>query len=474
MPVICPNLFLFNLSLRSGEFLDSWKFSYITPVYKSGPKQNIENYRPIAKLQLIPKIFESIVKRKIYEAVKNHISIYQHGFVQGRSTSTNLTLFVNFCLRNMENKCQTDVIFTDFSKAFDRVSHRILLKKLSFFGFHSFLLKWLSSYLCDRSQFVKIGSTLSFKIYNHSGVPQGSHLGPLLFLIFVNDLPTIINFSKCLMFADDVKIFMSIKSVADSLNFQKDIEKLKDWCSTNSLSLNLNKCSVMSFSRSTMPILFNYMMGGVRLQRVVTQKDLGVIFDLHLSFSVHIDYIISRANAMSGFLFRNSHEFRDPYTLKTLFVALVRPILEYCCVVWSPLFKKDYNRIEKIQKRFTKFALRKLNWSCSMPSYDSRCLLIGLKPLSSRITYYSVIFARDVLTNHIECPPLLALFGINAPSRALRPRSNFFLHISRHATNYGQNEPITNACVKFNQYANVFDFNQSRNSFKSLIMLMII
>ena len=312
---------IFNLSLQTGVFLDSWKSSFITPIHKSGSKQSIENYRPIAKLQLIPKVFESLVKTKMYDAVKAYISPFQHGFVTGKSTATNLTLLTNFCINTIEKRSQVDVIYTDFSKAFDRVSHKLLLSKLRSLGFHSQIFDWIKSYLENRVQSVKIGQTKSEIISNYSGVPQGSHLGPLLFILFVNDLPSFVLDSQCLSFADDFKIYRAINSFSDCLQLQNDLTSLSKWCLLNDLDLNINKCCVLTFTRTFSPIFFDYFISDNVLQRVFNHKDLGVIFDSKLDFRMHVDYIVSRGNSMLGFLFRNSKEFKCHYTIKSLFVS---------------------------------------------------------------------------------------------------------------------------------------------------------
>lgn len=269
-----PLSILFNISLQSGLFLNEWKVSFLTPIFKAGSKQDISNYRPICKISTIPKLFEKLISDKIFFVVREHISVYQHGFIKGRSTSTNLTIFVNYVLSNFEKNSQTDTIFTDFAKAFDRVSHKLLLHKLGCLGFHSNLLKWIESYLTDRVQIVKIESSFSDYIHVPSGVPQGSHIGPLLFLLFINDISEIFTNSQCLLYADDLKLYRKIDTCQDCILLQDDFSRLSEWCELNSLHLNVSKCQVLSCSRKKDIIHFRYGLQDETLQRVIQKKDL--------------------------------------------------------------------------------------------------------------------------------------------------------------------------------------------------------
>ena len=228
---------IFLESLNSSLFLDRWKFSTITPIFKSGHKHEIDNYRGITKLMVVPKLFEAI-KTKIYEKIRNSISPYQHGFVAGRSTSTNLVLFINYLINSIEKGSQIDVVYTDFSKAFDRVIISHLIQKLAALGFHSTLLLWIGSYLSNRFQVVQIGKFTSYRFKSSSGVPQGSHLGPVLYILMINDLPLLFKPGQLLMYADDVKLYRVIKSTVDSVRLQSDINVFIDWCSLNGFSLN--------------------------------------------------------------------------------------------------------------------------------------------------------------------------------------------------------------------------------------------
>lgn len=253
---------LFNKSLAEGIFPDRWKSSYIQPIFKSGKRACIENYRGIAILPTLGKFFESLVHPHLYNLLSPTITPAQHGFISKRSCVTNLTQFVNITTKEIASGGQMDVLFTDFRKAFDRVDQTILIDKIVILGVCQPLAKWLWSYLHNRKMYVKIGSSSSSSFYTKSGVPQGSHLGPLLFLIFINDLATVIRIAYILLYADDAKLLMPIRQLSSATAFQRDITAVADWCTRNNLPLNTQKCKVMSFTRKKLPIVAYYHIDG--------------------------------------------------------------------------------------------------------------------------------------------------------------------------------------------------------------------
>ena len=239
-----------------------------------------------------------------------------------------------------------------------------LIKSITTFSFRNsanWTYHWLKSYLRNRRQYVCFNNRNSSEFTVNSGVPQGSHLGPTLFLIFINDIVETLGIDVFIsLFADDLKIAVAVNSMEDSLRLQRAIDRLKIWCDTNDLHLNLNKCSVMSITNKQAAniITNNYYYGNHTFERVSEQRDLGVIVDSKLNFIGHINMIVNRARSTLGFIKRFCYDIDNLDSLKLLYNALVRSVLEYCSVVWMPYHSVWIDAIESIQKQFTMFALK--------------------------------------------------------------------------------------------------------------------
>jgi len=476
--IATPLCHLFNKSLVNGYFPDAWKIAHIVPIHKKGSRSDVSNYRGISILSSIPKLFELIVTNHLTFHTKQIISTVQHGFTSGRSTSTNLLQFTNFVVDSIESKAQVDAIYFDFSKAFDSINHAIILQKLAAIGFDQKFLRWIDSYLKGRKQYVLLNHVKSTYIHCHSGVPQGSHLGPVIFLLFVNDIPDIFKSCNVLLFADDLKIFMPVRYVMDVYILQAEINSLSRWCSANRLSINVSKCNVMSFYRTLNPLILNYFFDGNQLRRVTSITDLGVTFDHKVTFSTHIDKIILKSNSMLGFIIRMTKEFHDIFSCVSLFVSLVRSYLEYAVVVWYPHHAEYINRLESIQKRFTVYIFRKLGFLSdrsrpmweqirNLPVYAVRCQVLKIDSLQKRRKIAAAMFVGDCLSGRISCSNLLSAFNFYVPNRSLRNRD--FLSIPFHRTEYGRNEPITSMARVFNDYYHYYDFTISRQCFRDAL-----
>lgn len=464
--LVTPLHLIFNQSLSTGVFPDRWKTSHLTPIFKSGSRKDVRNYRGIAILPTIGKLFELLVCQILTKETKHLISSYQHGFMKGRSTYTNLIEFVNFANGVIESGSQVDVIYTDFSKAFDRIRHTHLIAKLAEIGLHSSFLEWITSYLSKRRQYVKIGDSSSKTFFVRSGVPQGSHLGPLLFLLFLNDLADIFKYSRCLLFADDLKVFRSINSNNDASCLQSDLDSLSLWCRDNGLDLNLGKCKIMTFHRSQKSINYSYQLNHTTLQRVAEIRDLGLLFDKKITFSKHIEAITAKAYSMLGFVMRICSEFKNHLALKVLYCALVRSVLEYGSVIWFPNYAVHSIKLERVQKKFLKFMFIKFGWYIyvKFAPYEFKCSLTSLQSLESRRRNACVFFMHDLISGHIDSSNLLSMVNFNVPYRPLR--SHPFLRLQQHRTNYGMSEPMNNMSSIVNDISSLIDFNLGRTVFR--------
>lgn len=412
--------------------------SHVIPLLKSGSKSIVSNYRPITIQPVIGKIFEKCVLSIISPLFKNMIIPEQHGFVQGRSTVTNLLTFQSTILRSFDAGQQVDVIYTDFSKAFDKVNHCILLSKLSALGINGPLLLWFTSYLTNRFHYVKILSSQSFIFRTTSGVPQGSHLGPFLFLIFIND----ISFQNCffLLFADDLKIFRPIASEGDCCALQGAIHDLDEWCRANDMFLNVDKCHIMTFHRISNPITYDYQINSSSLSRVHSVKDLGVHFLPNLSFNLHIDKICNKSYQLLGFIYRITKEFTDPVILRSLFCSLVRPGLEYASIVWSPYTTLHIDLVENIQRKLLRTIGTRTGFQpLDVPIRDIQNML-RLPSLNSRRNILDLLFLHKLLHNLIDSPYLLSEISLHIPVRVLRHQPTF--HIPYSKTLYSFHSPL--------------------------------
>ena len=289
---------LFTTSLKTSIIPNEWKMHKIIPVYKSNDKTSVKNYQPISLLCNVSKVFEHLIYDKVISTVTKSITPCQFGFQKGTSTLHQLLLFFH---QLITSKDEIDVIYVDFRKAFDSVPHNELLMKLWNIGIVGTLWKWFRSYLSDRAQCVSINNCLSKCLPVLSGVPQGSILGPLLFIVFINDLPSVISSSNTFIFADDTKCFKTIKTESDIQQFQTDLVALSHWSENNHLSFNVSKFDFMRFHNK-----FNseYTIHGNAITHSSSCKDLGVNFSDNLSWRLHYQTITSKAYKSLGLLRR--------------------------------------------------------------------------------------------------------------------------------------------------------------------------
>lgn len=448
---------LFRKSLDACVVPELWKSAFITPVHKKGVKTDIGNYRPISKLCIIAKVFERIIYNQVYAALKSSFSSFQHGFLKGRSTVTNLILLNEFITDAMANGKQVDVVYTDYSKAFDRIDHCILLSKLYGLGIRGDLLRWFSSYLKNRSQAVVLNNYISSWVPVPSGVPQGSLLGPLLFIMYINDIDSCLTSSKLLCFADDMKIYTTISSQLDVKAFQDDLRRLEEYCRRYKLDLNPTKCSVITYSRKRSIIATSYTLGGQVLPRSDSIRDLGVHHDSKLTFESHVDAIVAKASRSLGFIMRLSKCFTQAKTLKILYCTFVRSHLEYASEIWNPCYHKYIDRIENIQKRFIKYLCYHQRVPYQSENYLNLCKKFHLLPLINRREISDCVLVLKTFNNNINSSEILSKFYFNVPGRS--KRSNPPLRVPFASTNYRQNSFFVRASRNFNRVCEQYDFD---------------
>ena len=414
---------IFNMSVNEGNYPSLLKFNNVIPIYKlKGDKACVESYRPISIQPLVSKLFERLVNR----ALRNHISQLicdeQHGFCPMKSTTSNLLCYKDFVTSAFDDNVQVHSIYTDFHKAFDSVSHELLLLKMeSCFGISGNELKWFRSYLSNRFQRVVITGVESDWVKVTSGVPQGSILGPSLFIMYVNDLPSCLSSSKCLLFADDVKIFKRISSLTDCINLQSDLVAFSHWCSKWFMKLNLAKCHFMNFSlKRSRNVVFEYFLDGSVLTCVTSITDLGVSFSSNMSFSLHVTKIVNKALRMLGFIKRTLKPFRNTTVFKVLYNSYVRSRLDYCSPVWSPDAKYLIDKVERVQKRFIKHLCFINCIPFENERYASLCDHFQLTTLAQRRKITDLTLFHKILHGKVNCPYLLSCISFNLPRKRTR------------------------------------------------------
>lgn len=451
--IMDPLLFIFNKCLHTCTFPEVWKKTRICPVPKGVESSDVSSYRPISILSNLAKIFESILFKYICPKIKHHISNMQHGFMSSRSTTTNLTCITQFLSNAFENRKQVDVVYLDMSKAFDKILHDVLLARLDRLGFSDSLLQLLRSYLNNRSLVVAYNGHISESFVQTSGVPQGSNLGPPLFNLYINDIiASCIQNSRCLLYADDIKVFKIVNSVEDCLSLQDDLNRLQNFAERNGLAFNVSKCKLLQYTKCTNRICYDYTLNNVVIEKVTSTKDLGVTFDSQLSFNDHTSNVIQSSLKMLGFIVRNTRSFNNIEALKSLYFSLVRSRLEYCTVVWSPFYKYVMSGLENVQRRFVKLLYLKAHKQYPSRGISQDLLLneFNVESLMSRRIVNDIGFLFKIMSGKIDCPELLSQICINVPRVNLRENLTFVQQKCR--TNIGINSPINRMCKHFNIY----------------------
>ena len=394
LSIIFNNCYVYNFVPKQ------WKESIITPIFKKGDRRLPSNYRPIAQTSSFCRILEAIISDNILSHVmfNNLLLPCQFGFLPGRSSTSQLLSCLDEWFSSFFHNNINYVTYTDISKAFDSVSHQKLVKVLLSFGINVGLVDWIQNFLSNRFQRVRVNSSFSPPLPIISGVPQGSVLGPLLFILFMNDIIQIVQLqhnATFSLYADDTKIFSK-----DAVELQACLSSFNDTLKRFQLNLAPHKCFVLPISKSKSNSQNNdhieFTIDSTVLPFSSFAKDLGVCISSDLKWEIHIKRIVQQASFTSYQIIK-SFRSKNIWVLLKLFKSYVRPKLEHNTPVWSPYLLKDIEAIEKVQRRYTKIACRR----CNIPynSYNDRLTKLNMLSLQNRRVRFDLITLFKIVNN---------------------------------------------------------------------------
>ena len=368
-----------------------WKLGTVTPIYKGGDRADPANYRPVTLLPVLSKVMEAVIAEQLLHHLEQHghLSLSQHGFRPGRSCTTNLLLAQSHWTSSADSGLGVDVIYLDLSKAFDRVRHDILIKKLLSYNVQGNCLRWIYNFLQQRKIAVRVHGELSHWEHEPCGVPQGSVLGPRLFLVYIIDITTEVT-SNILLFADDAKIWRSIYSPTDCESLQNDLDKVYKWSVTNQLPFNTQKCHVLSIHKQTN---FDYKLNGIPLLRKSEERDLGIIVQHNLGWTSNSQKASRNAFKQLGLLRRVFGSF-VPHLFSRLVSIYLRPQIEYAAQVCRPWLKRDKLLLEHPLRKATKHVRGYWN----LP-YSERLRSLGVYSVAYRLLRGDLILSYKILNN---------------------------------------------------------------------------
>ena len=385
---------IMNKSIKSSEIPSIWKLAHVIPIHKGGSKAKAVNYRPVSLTSIIAKLLERIIRGYLIKYLETNDAFpdSQHGFRSGRSTVTQLLEQFESIIEAFELNSNIDIIMLDYAKAFDKINISILLHKLKNLGIGGNLGKWLGKFLIGRKQIISVGGHLSSSTNIISGVPQGTILAALLFLVYISDIGVNICHSSIVSYADDSKIYKINKTEEHCNKLQSDLIKLFQWTEENLMVFNIDKFETLRIGKIDDLKKIKYTTPeGKPLPEKEIVKDLGVYINNKGDFTDHIEIIANKARKIAGCILRTFLS-RDPEPMIQLFKSLVMPILEYSSIVWSPSKKEEIRKIEKIQQNFTKrlSGLKEMN-------YHQRLKFLKLYSLERRRERYDLIYAYKIL-----------------------------------------------------------------------------
>jgi hypothetical protein len=421
-----PMTHVLNMSLSTGIFPREMKIARVIPIFKSGNTMLFNNYRPVSVLPIFSKVYERIMYKRLISFINTHKLLYEYqfGFREGHSTNLAIVYLVDKISQALDNGEYVIGLYLDFSKAFDTVDHKILLQKLEHYGIRGVALDWFKSYLENRKQCVDINGTLSDLCHLSCGVPQGSILGPILFLLYINDLSRVSHYLFSLLFADDSNMFASGTDPNELIkNTNIEIEKIMNWLHTNKLTLNIGKTHFMIFKNSKKKINLTekLMIQGHEIELVKSTKFLGIILDSDLSWCNHINFIKNKVSKNIGILCR-ARKILKLETLVTLYYSFIYPLLTYCIEAWGNASMCYVNTISKLQKRALRIITR-TKWSSPSSPIFKDLKILNLSQLS---ILHTQLFMYKFF--HKKLPNIFGSF--------FQENRNIHSHNTRHQCNY--------------------------------------
>ena len=398
-----PIYLLWKKSTDSGQIPDLCKKSAVIPIFKNGKKDLAKNYRPVSLTSHVIKIFERIIKNQVVEFLEqnNLLKNFQHGFRKNRNCLTQLLEHYVKVLESLEKGLVVDVIYLDFAKAFDKVDHGLVIKKAEALGIKGDMLNWLKEFLTNRKQIVLVNGFPSEERNVLSGVPQGTVLGPLLFLIMINDMPEYIKFCDISSFADDTKIIKTISCQEDSNDMQKDIDNAENYTKDNNLVLNCEKFAHIRYDPLD-KLKNEHISYKTQDQKPIetkkSVKDLGIIMSSNMKFIEHINTLEIKCRQLIGWILR-TFKSREILPMLTLWKSLVITRLDYCSQLWSPYKAGEIQKLEGLQRTFTSY-IKEVN---SLDYWD-RLKALKLYSIERRFERYLIVYIWKIIEQKV-CNP---------------------------------------------------------------------
>ena len=435
--VVKPLTYIYNQTFLTGVIPNEFKMAIVTPVFKSNDKESFSNYRPISVLPCFSKILEKLMYKRIIKLLDKHNTLneHQYGFRKKHSTTHAMLELVTKITNAIDNNQYTMGIFLDLSKAFDTVNHAVLLYKLEHYGIRGIVLEWFKNYLQFRKQAVRYKTTKSDSLTISCGVPQGSVLGPLLFLIYINDISSCSHLLSFILFADDTNLFLSHHDIETLIRIMnEELKKVALWLTANKLSLNVNKTHLMIFKTRKKRLSYNahVVLNGSPIEKVKCTKFLGIFIDDELSWKYHVNHISTKVSKMVGIMAKARYHLSLKLLL-TLYNTMIYPYLTYCNVIWANTYSTRLSSIFMLQKKIVRII------TFSNYTEESRPLFKSLKILD---IYELNTYLTGILMYwyyHGNLPAYFINFFVqNESIHSYNTRSAIKIHIEFKRTNYAK------------------------------------